>query len=151
MKQIILFICLLATSCIYGQEKAKFYVSDLEGNVRFHDGKNRVELQKGQTLTEDDILTISAKSTVTLLNPKEMKVYTIKGIYSGTLEKYVKRNEQTCMTSVTKQYMRYMLAQMVNKKSRVEQTEDGHATVFRSVDSIMNEVDSMSVDSVARE
>ena len=144
MKQIILFICLLATSCIYGQEKAKFYVSDL-------DGKNRVELQKGQTLTEDDILTISAKSTVTLLNPKEMKVYTIKGIYSGTLEKYVKRNEQTCMTSVTKQYMRYMLAQMVNKKSRVEQTEDGHATVFRSVDSIMNEVDSMSVDSVARE
>ena len=40
---------------------------------------------------------------------------------------------------------------MVNKKSRVEQTEDGHATVFRSVDSIMNEVDSMSVDSVARE
>jgi hypothetical protein len=121
-------------------------VSGIDGIVRFHDGKNRVELVKGQTLTEEDILTVSAKSSVTLLNPKEMKMYTIKGVYSGTLEKYMKRNEQTCVTSVTKQYMRYLLAKMVNNKSRVEQTEDGSATVYRSIDSIIQTIDSASVN-----
>ena len=147
MKQITFFlIFLFASSCAYGQENANYYVSSIDGIVRFHDGKNRLELVKGQALTEDDILTVSAKSSVTLLNPKEMKMYTIKGVYSGTLEKYMKRNEQTCVTSVTKQYMRYMLAKMVNRKSRVEQTEDGSATVYRSIDSIIHTLDSTSIE-----
>ena len=146
MKQIIFLIFLLISPCVCSQEKANYYVSGIDGIVRFHDGKSRVELVKGQTLTEEDILTVSAKSSVTLLNPKEMKMYTIKGVYSGTLEKYMKRNEQTCVTSVTKQYMRYLLAKMVNNKSRVEQTEDGSATVYRSIDSIIQTIDSASVN-----
>lgn len=146
MKQIICLTFLLTSLCVYSQEKANYYVSSIDGIVRFHDGKNRVELVKGQALTEDDILTVSAKSSVTLLNPKEMKMYTIKGVYSGALEKYLKRNEQTCVTSVTKQYMRYMLAKMVNKKSRVEQTEEGSVTVYRSIDSIIQTIDSTSVN-----
>lgn len=146
MKQIVFFISLFICSCACAQERGSYYVSSIDGTVRFHDGKNRLELVKGQALTEDDILTVSAKSSVTLLNPKEMKMYTIKGVYSGTLEKYMIRNEQTCVTSVTKQYMRYMLAKMVNKKSRVEQTEDGSATVYRSIDSIIHTLDSTSIE-----
>ncbi len=147
MKQITFFLVFLLTSSVmYSQESANYYVSSIDGVVRLHDGKKRVELVKGQALTEDNILTVSAKSSVTLLNPKEMKMYTIKGVYSGTLEKYMKRNEQTCVTSVTKQYMRYMLAKMVNKKSRVEQTEDGSATVYRSIDSIIHTLDSTSIE-----
>ena len=130
--------------CLFAQEKVSYLVSDIEGNVRFHKGKERVELIKGQTLSEDDILTVSANSSVVLLNPRESKMYTVKGIYSGTLEKYVKRNEQNCVTTVTKQYMRYLLAQMLNnKKKRAEQTEDGTATVFRSLDSIIQTLDSI--------
>lgn len=144
MKNVAIFILLLISSSLFAQEKISYLVSDIEGNVRFHNGKERVELQKGQTLSDDDILTISANASVTLLSPRESKMYTIKGIYSGTLEKYVKRNEQTCVTSVTKQYMRYLLAQMLNsKKQRLEQTEDGTATVFRSIDSIIQTLDSV--------
>lgn len=56
----------------------------------------------------------------------------------------MKRNEQTCVTSVTKQYMRYLLAQMLNsKKKRLEQTEDGTATVFRNIDSIIQTLDTI--------
>jgi len=135
---------LLMAPCLFAQEKVSYLVSDIEGNVRFHKGKERVELIKGQTLSEDDILTVSANSSVVLLNPRESKMYTVKGIYSGTLEKYVKRNEQNCVTTVTKQYMRYLLAQMLNnKKKRAEQTEDGTATVFRSLDSIIQTLDSI--------
>lgn len=147
MKQVIFLIFFFASSCVCGQEKTNYYVSSIDGIVRLHDGKNRVELVKGQALTEDDVLTISAKSSVTLLNPKEMKMYSVKGVYSGTLGKYMKRNEQTCVTNVTKQYMRYMLAKMVNnKKARVEQAEDGSATVYRSIDSILHTLDSTSVE-----
>ena len=144
MKNVIILILLLMAPCLFAQEKVSYLVSDIEGNVRFHKGKERVELIKGQTLSEDDILTVSANSSVVLLNPRESKMYTVKGIYSGTLEKYVKRNEQNCVTTVTKQYMRYMLAQMLNnKKKRAEQTEDGTATVFRSLDSIIQTLDSI--------
>lgn len=144
MKNVIILILLLIAPNLSAQDKVSYLVSDIEGNVRFHNDKERVALQKGQTLSEDDILTISANSSVTLLNPRESKMYTIKGIYSGTLEKYVKRNEQTCVTSVTKQYMRYLLAQMLNsKKKRVEQTEDGTATVFRNIDSIIQTLDTV--------
>ena len=143
MKNVIILILLLMAPCLFAQEKVSYLVSDIEGNVRFHKGKERVELIKGQTLSEDDILTVSANSSVVLLNPRESKMYTVKGIYSGTLEKYVKRNEQNCVTTVTKQYMRYLLAQMLNKKKRAEQTEDGTATVFRSLDSIIQTLDSI--------
>lgn len=144
MKKIAIFLFLLISAGIYAQEKTSYLVSDIEGTVRFHNGNERVELIKGQTLSEDDILTISANASVTLLEPRAVKIYTIKGIYSGTLEKYMKRNEQTCVTTVTKQYMRYLLAQMLNsKKKRAEQTEDGTATVFRSIDSIMHTLDSV--------
>lgn len=144
MKNVIILILLMIAPCLFAQEKVSYLVSDIEGNVRFHKGKERVELIKGQTLSEDDILTVSANSSVVLLNPRESKMYTVKGIYSGTLEKYVKRNEQNCVTTVTKQYMRYLLAQMLNnKKKRAEQTEDGTATVFRSLDSIIQTLDSI--------
>lgn len=144
MKNVIILILLMMAPCLFAQEKVSYLVSDIEGNVRFHKGKERVELIKGQTLSEDDILTVSANSSVVLLNPRESKMYTVKGIYSGTLEKYVKRNEQNCVTTVTKQYMRYLLAQMLNnKKKRAEQTEDGTATVFRSLDSIIQTLDSI--------
>jgi hypothetical protein len=144
MKNVIILILLLMAPCLFAQEKVSYLVSDIEGNVRFHKGKERVELIKGQTLSEDDILTVSANSSVVLLNPRESKMYTVNGIYSGTLEKYVKRNEQNCVTTVTKQYMRYLLAQMLNnKKKRAEQTEDGTATVFRSLDSIIQTLDSI--------
>ena len=118
MKNVIILILLLMAPCLFAQEKVSYLVSDIEGNVRFHKGKERVELIKGQTLSEDDILTVSANSSVVLLNPRESKMYTVKGIYSGTLEKYVKRNEQNCVTTVTKQYMRYLLAQMLNNKKK---------------------------------
>jgi len=144
MKNVIILILLMIAPCLFAQEKVSYLVSDIEGNVRFHKGKERVELIKGQTLSEDDILTVSANSSVVLLNPRESKMYTVNGIYSGTLEKYVKRNEQNCVTTVTKQYMRYLLAQMLNnKKKRAEQTEDGTATVFRSLDSIIQTLDSI--------
>lgn len=144
MKNVIILILLMMAPCLFAQEKVSYLVSDIEGNVRFHKGKERVELIKGQTLSEDDIVTVSANSSVVLLNPRESKMYTVKGIYSGTLEKYVKRNEQNCVTTVTKQYMRYLLAQMLNnKKKRAEQTEDGTATVFRSLDSIIQTLDSI--------
>ena len=144
MKNVIILILLLIAPNLSAQNKVSYLVSDIEGNVRFHKGKERVELIKGQTLSEDDILTVSANSSVVLLNPRESKMYTVNGIYSGTLEKYVKRNEQNCVTTVTKQYMRYLLAQMLNnKKKRAEQTEDGTATVFRSLDSIIQTLDSI--------
>ncbi len=144
MKNAVILILLLTAPCLFAQEKVSYLVSDIEGNVRFHDGKERVALQKGQTLSGDDVLTVSANASVTLLSPKEAKMYTVKGIYSGTLEKYVQRNEQSCVTTVTKQYMRYLLVQMLNnKKKRAEQTEDGTATVFRSIDSIIHTLDSV--------
>lgn len=78
MKNVIILILLLIAPNLSAQDKVSYLVSDIEGNVRFHNDKERVELQKGQTLSEDDILTISANSSVTLLNPRESKMYTIK-------------------------------------------------------------------------
>lgn len=138
MKKALILLFLTVVSIMSAQEKkATLLVSEVNGNVRYHEGNTRTVLEEGKGLCEEDVLTIPANATVTILEPRAGKMYSMKGTYSGSIGKYIQRNEQTCVTNVTKQYMRYLLTRVFSsKKVYAGAREDGAATVYRDVDSI---------------
>ena len=134
MKKILFFILLLTSISVSGQKKSSLVVSEVMGNVRYHNENGREVLKSGKTLCLDDVITVPSNSTVVLLEPKGEKMYTIKGIYSGTLENYINHHKES-VTAVTKQYIIYLIAQILsNKRNKVEKSEDSEATVFRDLD-----------------
>lgn len=155
MKKALILLLLMVASTVSAQEKkATLLVSEVNGNVRYHEGNSRTALEEGKSLCGDDVLTIPANATVTILEPRAGKMYTMKGVFSGSIAKYILRNEQTCVTNVTKQYMRYLLTRVFsNRKPGAGAREDGAATVYRDVDSIFSTPDavlSVKEDSVAQ-
>jgi len=142
------------------EEQSTLVVSSISGGQCFlQKGKKRIPITPGAFLYNNDIVVMDAGATMIAVEPTAVLRYTFKGAYTGAIRNYVKKNEQSCVKSISLKYVDYLLAQASRgSKSDSGNKEDNEVTVFRktgiendsvvlplkTVDSLYQAIDSLS-------
>lgn len=141
-----MIVCIVVLGQV--QSPANIVVSEIHGNVLLHSGKQKLVLTVGQKITTKDILLLPAGATLVLLNPQERQLYTLHGLFSGSIKKYLIKNRNQCTKKTSEKYMNYLLSKVFEKRPRSKTVlEDDQATVFRDDEDMLDPVDSLELDS----
>lgn len=149
-KYIVTLIFMIACIIVLGQVQspANIVVSEIHGNVLLHSGKQKLALTVGQKITTRDVLVLPAGATLVLLDPQERQLYTLRGLFSGSIKKYLIKNKNQCTKKTSEKYMNYLLSKVFERRPRSEAAlEDDQATVFRDVENMLAPEDSLLLDS----
>jgi hypothetical protein len=109
-----------------------------DGTVQLRQGRKKSDLETTQKITGKDILIIGKGVTLTLLDPGKCDQYVLKGAFTGTVDGYLKRNEQGCVRHISKTYFNYLYSRMINPKVYAMESEEIITTsALRKGDSIL--------------
>lgn len=148
MKNLLLLFLFILPCSVCAQEDEELFVSEISGSsVLLQSGKEKLEIRKGQQISNRDILIIAEGSTMILLEPSNCNRYTLKGPYTGNLVRYLKRDEQNSVRHISKTYFNYLFSRMMNpEESYKEKKETSSTSALRKGDSIL--ISGETVDSL---
>lgn len=133
----LLFLALLSASTC-GIAAQTYIVSELKGEAKLINGKQKTPVKKRQSLSGTHVLHVPASAKVVLLDSLNRKQYTIDHPCTGSVRQLIEEG-RVSVKNLSKQYLKFLLAKVRRENSPVEDSSymQTSAHAYREGDSIL--------------